>query len=179
MANKQMEFQRQQSGTTFQRGRRDMEEAGLNPLLMMGKPGAPAAGGAQPNLKTSNVTPGISAGVSSAIMAERQRKDRQLADENIKLTKSATKLKSTEGLIAKARLPAVNASSAFEAATAKMNQKFLRFDAISNRAKSWIPGMGGGRGYRGGRSQGHQAPKAKGFNKKKFMKTYKRKRILP
>ena len=60
-----MAFQERMSNTAYQRSMADMRRAGLNPILAYKQGGASSPGGAQPNLV--NLSPGIQAGVNSAI----------------------------------------------------------------------------------------------------------------
>ncbi|WNK14151.1 MAG: DNA pilot protein [Microvirus sp.] len=76
-AQNQMDFQREMSNTSYQRGTADMEAAGLNPMLAYSQGGASSPGGASATIQDA-VTPGI----TSARAAQTQK----LQLENLGLT---------------------------------------------------------------------------------------------
>lgn len=61
-AQKQMDFQAEQTGSSYQRGVADMKAAGLNPMLAYSQGGAASGGGAQATIGNE-----VGAGMSSAI----------------------------------------------------------------------------------------------------------------
>lgn len=92
-AQKQMDFQERMSSTSYQRGVKDMEAAGLNPMLAYSQGGANAPGGAAytaiPRASVSATSATSGAGVAGSVttMAAQQA--------NIEQTKAATeKIKS-------------------------------------------------------------------------------------
>jgi hypothetical protein len=76
-ANAQMEFQREMSGSAYQRAVADMKAAGINPMLAAKQGGASTPMGAMPQMQdtlTPAVQSGVSAyqGTSSANLAQEQ-----------------------------------------------------------------------------------------------------------
>lgn len=63
-AQKQMDFQAQQTGTSYQRGVEDMKAAGLNPMLAYSQGGASSGGGASAIMGNE-----VGAGASSALQS--------------------------------------------------------------------------------------------------------------
>lgn len=76
-AQSQMDFQREMSNTSYQRGTEDMQAAGLNPMLAYSQGGASSPGGASASIQDA-ITPGI----TSARAAQTQK----LALEQLDLT---------------------------------------------------------------------------------------------
>lgn len=64
LAQQQMEFQAEQSGTAYQRAMADMEAAGINPMLAAIRGGASAGGGAMANMQND-----LGEGANSALSA--------------------------------------------------------------------------------------------------------------
>lgn len=62
LAQRQMDFQAQMSGTSYQRAVQDMQAAGLNPMLAYSQGGASTPGGATASMENS-----LGSGVSSAL----------------------------------------------------------------------------------------------------------------
>lgn len=62
LSEKQMEFQKEMSSTAYQRGVKDMEAAGLNPMLAYSQGGASTTSGSMPVL-ANPVTAGVSSGM--------------------------------------------------------------------------------------------------------------------
>ena len=88
-AAQQMAFQQQNSNTAYQRAVKDMEAAGLNPMLAYSQGGASAPVGAMPSTFGNK----WQAGINSALDSQKWRRERQ--EENIKkpaeeLAKGAT-----------------------------------------------------------------------------------------
>jgi hypothetical protein len=81
-AQKQMDFQKEMSDTSYQRGMTDMKKAGLNPILAYAKGGASAPAGAMPNLQTPTMqTPSYTSPVSSFVNSAM---DGQRVDNDVK-----------------------------------------------------------------------------------------------
>jgi len=66
MAREQMAFQERMSNTSYQRARRDMEAAGLNPALMYGAHGASTPSGAMATQENA-LGRGVSSAMNSAL----------------------------------------------------------------------------------------------------------------
>lgn len=81
MADKQMDFQRDMSSTAYQRAVKDMQAAGLNPMLAYGQGGASTPGGAMAQVEDT-----ISPAVQTAF--QRQRLTQEL--DNMKATQNQT-----------------------------------------------------------------------------------------
>jgi len=103
MAREQMAFQERMSNTSYQRARRDMEAAGLNPALMYGAHGASTPSGAMATQENA-----LGRGVSSAMEAVSKSNESKLAraevenkkaqNENIREQTQLTKLLEKEKL---------------------------------------------------------------------------------
>lgn len=80
-AQKQMDFQAEQTGTSYQRGVADMKAAGLNPMLAYSQGGAASGSGAQAQMGNE-----IGAGVSTAVQAAMTRAQLQQLQASTELT---------------------------------------------------------------------------------------------
>ncbi|WNK13612.1 MAG: DNA pilot protein [Microvirus sp.] len=80
-AQNQMDFQREMSGTSYQRGTADMQAAGLNPMLAYSQGGASSPGGASASIEDA-VTPALNSGRATAMM-KGQLEQLRLSNENL------------------------------------------------------------------------------------------------
>jgi len=146
-AQQQMDFQERMSSTAYQRARKDMEAAGLNPALMYssGGPSTTPGGSAAP---IENILGDAADEVtSSATDALRLRKDVQEAQSRIDLNKesakteqSTRKLQAAQAAAATSNARAVGADAVkkeADAAVIKKHPWIAAIDAISNRVLPW------------------------------------------
>ncbi|MEM1832091.1 MAG: hypothetical protein QXJ97_11250 [Desulfurococcaceae archaeon] len=115
-AQRQMDFQREMSGTAYQRAMADMEAAGLNPMLVSSLGGASTPGGA------SYAPQGIDSAVSSALAATRLEAEIDNLHAQTSTIKSQTAL--NRALEVKALEDAKLASNS--AKVAQINERRLR-----------------------------------------------------
>lgn len=109
IANTQMAFQERMSNTSYQRAVKDMEAAGLNPMLAYSQGGASTPSGASATMQDA-ITPAVNTGLA----AQRQRADIENLRETNNQIKSQTALNIASAAKAKAD---ANLSSATAAKT--------------------------------------------------------------
>lgn len=149
-AREQMAFQERMSNTAYQRQVKDMEAAGLNPMLAINK----AGGASTPSGQTAvmqNANKEMQKGVSTAVDALRVKKEFEQADSNIKLNNAIQDLKQTEAKIAstnakvaennlkvqEAQIPAQVQKSLNEYKREKFDSKTMDLDNISRKVNSY------------------------------------------
>lgn len=86
MAQKQMDFQERLSNTQWQRGTKDMQAAGLNPMLAYSQGGASSPSGA-----TATMSNELGAGVSSALQGMSALQQLEATQASIGQTEAATR----------------------------------------------------------------------------------------
>lgn len=85
LAQQQMDFQRDQTSTSYQRGVADMKAAGLNPMLAYSQGGAASGSGASANMQSET-----SAGVTSALSATMMKQELQNLQAQLGKTQAET-----------------------------------------------------------------------------------------
>lgn len=88
IAREQMDFQRDMSNTTWQRGVKDMQRAGINPMLAFSQGGASSPAGSAQSVDNANIGDAIGSGVTNAIEAARLKQELASADADIKVKKA-------------------------------------------------------------------------------------------
>jgi len=133
IAQRQMDFQREMSSTSWQRGVKDMRLAGINPMLAYSQGGASSPGGA--GIPVGNSGAAAVQGASSAINS--YNSSRSTSAQNAMLNQQTTNLKQTQGQImantaaAYAQAQATTAQSALYAANTQValaNAKSVHID---------------------------------------------------
>lgn len=122
VANNQMDFQYNMASTQYQRGVKDLEAAGLNPMLAYMNGGASSASGAMPNVEDV-VSPAVHQGFSAA---------QQKAQTD--LIKAQTSKTETDAALSAAQIEKVKADTITSGASAgSLNQGVVESQARVNK----------------------------------------------
>lgn len=91
IAREQMAFQREMSGTAYQRAAKDLDAAGLNRILALGSPATTPAGARATMLnEDAPLAAGIQSGVSTALDAMRVKNETQATQAQIRQMDATT-----------------------------------------------------------------------------------------
>lgn len=107
MARENMQFQERMSNTAYQRARRDMEQAGINPMLAFSQGGASTPSGSSAQSTAPVVEDALNKGISSAMATRLLKKDLDNNDTQMALNNATTEAK-----IADKKLSETNAENA-------------------------------------------------------------------
>jgi len=146
-AEKNRQFQLEQSNTAYQRAMVDMKKAGLNPMLAYSQGGASTPSGSMATNSAPQIENVLSKGINSAVEARRLKKELDATDSQVGLNKAIemtqkaqTKLNENSAKVAdvnakamEAQLPAIRQTAKFEEKRDKINEKYVGVDALMNR----------------------------------------------
>lgn len=104
-ATKDKDFQREMSNTAFQRQRKDLEAAGLNPLLGMGGGGASTPSGGHGSYQTPQYESSLGKAITSAIEAKQVQQQLKKSDEEIKLLEAQAQKTKVESKVISKGIP--------------------------------------------------------------------------
>lgn len=176
MLYRQQRFQEHMSNTAYQRSRKDMIKAGINPMLAVAQGGAssPTGGSAAQMVAEDSLSKSIGNATSSALEARTQHQ--QL--ENLKSQESTIKAQGDKAKAEKdiidASLPAAKAKSQLEATRAKYDKDYVKADSWLNRINSG--GAALNKFFDLFRSSSKSASPFKSNSKKPFKPSYKPKK---
>lgn len=107
LGQKMMDFQREMSNTSYQRGVIDMQKAGLNPMLAYSQGGASTPSGTMPRVENKIASGVASANQTAQVMSAAQQYQTQAAtQENIKASTAKTESETLSRNLHSAKLAA-------------------------------------------------------------------------
>ena len=135
-SDKQIQFQREMSNTSYQRSKEDMEAAGLNPALMYSQGGASTPAGAAMSATAENPLEGLGA---SAVQIASLKKDLEKKEGEIGLSHQMAATQKTQQALnaSSAKAAEANARAANSAAAKSLeeaNQLVIRRNATKAEA---------------------------------------------
>lgn len=98
-ARRNRQFQERMSGTAFQRSKKDMLKAGLNPAMMYGSAGAASSPSGAAAMSQQSVTKELGTGVASALQVKRLEAELKLLEAQTKKTKGEAMGAEVDGLM--------------------------------------------------------------------------------
>jgi len=145
-AERQMSFQKEQTGTSYQRAVEDMKKAGLNPALAYQQGGANSASGASATAAPTNPTDLSKIATSAADSTRLSQAQTALQSQtalnaaqgtaavaSAKLSDSTALKNMIESEALRAELPARKSEAIFRKEKANIDTKAVEYDAIINR----------------------------------------------
>lgn len=103
----QMAFQERMANTVYQRGVKDLQAAGLNPMLAYMNSAAPSPGGSMGSTQATDMGGALQRGLQTALDSKRLENETQMADANVKQASSNATLN-----LARAHTETFNAATA-------------------------------------------------------------------
>lgn len=126
-AQRQMDFQRDMSGTAYQRAVVDMRAAGLNPMLAYSQGGASTPGGAMAQVQNSLGNAVSSAQVGSKLEPEiaNIRAATNLQNESAEKAKADAEVARTQALVNAVQVPRIEQETRTSASSAAQTQELV------------------------------------------------------